>query len=51
MKKAKKYTFYKCPHGKVQSTKIKMPYSVQGEYCKNNCDLYGNGCKLFAYYY
>ena len=52
MKKAKRYEEYKCPYGKSVALKVSMKgfdngKTVTASYCKNNCSLYKDKCKLF----
>ena len=39
--KSLKYKLVSCPHGKTDI------YPLSGRYCKNNCNMYYNGCKRF----
>jgi len=45
MNKPKRFRKYKCPAGKYDG-RTRLPHSVSGRYCKNNCSLYKKGtCK------
>ncbi len=54
MSNTKKFGQYICPHNKsvpqipsISALNRNSKATVSGSYCKNNCELYMNGCKLF----